>query len=176
MQMLLGSAAVAIRTSCVYICVCVCVYMCVYGIAAGTAITPRIQGGIIHDTYAAMRLSTSDTNKFPMTILIGDFPRYWNALNFTVLRGRAKCLMVIRCLIHPANVKWRWKKVKINTSTKEKASFSRNEKVSFLFIDHHSKLIFVSFSKDNSLRIILNHLANKFNTFIIPRLLKLIII
>lgn len=63
MQMLLGSAAVAIRTSRVYLCV---------GIAAGTAITPRIQRpGIIHDTYAAMRLSTSDTNKFPMTILIG---------------------------------------------------------------------------------------------------------
>lgn len=67
MQMLLGSAAVAIRTSYVYICV---------GIAAGTAITPRIQSGIIHDTYAAMRLSTSDTNKFPLTILIGDFSRY----------------------------------------------------------------------------------------------------
>jgi len=59
------------------------VYICV-GIAAGTAITPRIQRGIIHDTYAAMRLSTSDTNKFPMTILIGDFSRYWNALNFTI--------------------------------------------------------------------------------------------
>lgn len=65
MQMLLGSAAaVAIRP-------CICV-----GIAAGTAITPRIQPGIIHDTYAAMHLSTGDTNKFPMTILIGDFARY----------------------------------------------------------------------------------------------------